>query len=75
MKRTLKFLLCGVIAIVALACTKESIDDSRLSTPNFTATVDGNTITLAWEAVTSAAYYNINVNGAQDIKTDKTGPF
>lgn len=72
MKRTLKFLLCGVIAIVALACTKESIDDSRLSTPNFTATVDGNTITLAWEAVTSAAYYNINVNGAQDIKTDKT---
>jgi hypothetical protein len=73
MKTTLKALLAGLVVIMAWSCetTGETSNDGRLATPYFTANVDGNTITVAWEEVTGAAYYEVGLNPGSIEKTDK----
>ena len=73
MKKAIKMLLCGVLAIAAIACTKDEVTgENRLATPEFTANAQENSINIAWTSVDGAAYYEISVNEAQIIKTDKT---
>ena len=72
MKQTLKAILAGVIVLMAAACENtEPNKDGRLETPNFTANVDGNEITVAWEEVTGAAYYEVTLTPGATEKTDK----
>lgn len=72
MKQTLKAILAGVIVLMAAACENtEPNNDGRLATPNFTANVDGNVITVVWEEVAGAAYYEVALNPGSIEKTDK----
>ena len=71
MKRTLSAFVAGIIALVAMSCETPNLDD-RLATPNFNVTVEGNKITVAWEKVTGAAYYEVGLNPGSIAKTDKT---
>lgn len=73
MKTTLKALLAGLVVIMAWSCetTGETSNDGRLATPYFTANVDGNTITVAWEEVAGAAYYEVALDPGSIVKTDK----
>ena len=71
MKRTLSAIVAGIIALVAMSCETADLGD-RLATPNFNVTVEGNTITVAWEKVTGAAYYEVGLNPGSIAKTDKT---
>ncbi|MBO7261885.1 MAG: hypothetical protein J6U95_03010 [Alistipes sp.] len=71
MKRTLSAIVAGIIALVAMSCETANLDD-RLATPNFNVTVDGNTLIVAWEKVTGAAYYEVSLNPGSVEKTDKT---
>ena len=72
MKKVIKMLLCGVVAIAAIACTKDATEGNRLATPDFTANVQDNAINIAWASVDGAAYYEISINESQTIKTEKT---
>ena len=72
MKQTLKAILAGVIVLMAAACENtEPNNDGRLATPNFTANVDGNVITVVWEEVAGAAYYEVTLDPGSIEKTDK----
>ena len=70
MKRILSALLAGIIALVAMSCETADLSD-RLATPNFTLTVNENSITVVWEQVTGAAYYEVALNPGSIEKTDK----
>ena len=70
MKRTLSAFLAGIIALVAMSCETADLGD-RLATPNFTLTVNENSITVVWEQVTGAAYYEVALNPGSVEKTDK----
>lgn len=72
MKRTLSAIIAGIIVLFAASCeTNEPGNDGRLATPYFTVNVDGNVITVAWEEVTGAAYYEVGLEPGSIEKTDK----
>lgn len=72
MKRTLSAIIAGIIVLFAASCeTNEPSNNDRLATPNFTARAEGNVITVAWEAVTGAAYYEVGLEPGSIQKTDK----
>lgn len=74
MKNLFNTLLAGVVALMFIGCEdagKEKIE-GQLATPEFTCTVDANTIMVSWEAVEGAAYYEITLSNKATEKTDKT---
>lgn len=72
MKRTLSAIIAGIIVLFAASCeTNEPGNDGRLATPYFTVNVDGNVITVAWEEVTGAAFYEVGLEPGSIEKTDK----
>ena len=72
MKNTIKLLMCAIFAFAFIGCTPEQTENvDRLATPYFTLNVDGNVITVAWEEVTGAAYYEVSLDPGSIKKTDK----
>lgn len=73
MKNTIKFLMCAILAIAFVGCTEsgEGGNDGRLPAPVFTANVEGNMITVAWEEVAGAAYYEVALSPGSIESTDK----
>ena len=74
MKNTIKVLMCAILAFAFVGCTEGGGDDNknRLATPNFSLRVDGNEITVSWEEVDGAAYYEVTLDPGSIEKTDKT---
>lgn len=70
MKNTIKLLMCAVMALCFASCTPES--ETPATTLNFGVNVHENDITVVWDAVTSAVYYEVQLNDNEAIKTDKT---
>lgn len=72
MKRTLSAIIAGIIVLFAASCeTSEPSNSDRLATPYFTVNVSGNVITVAWEEVAGAAYYEVGLEPGSIEKTDK----
>jgi hypothetical protein len=71
MKNVFRMLLVAMVAILAIACEKNPVEDGRLATPKFNCTVTDNEILVSWEAVSGAAYYEIALNGYEAERTDK----
>ena len=74
MKKTIYSLFAAIIAFTAISCETpaEQNNDNRLQTPAFTLNVQGNSIVVAWEKVTGAAYYEVALDPGSIEKTDKT---
>ena len=74
MKNTIKVLMCAILAFAFVGCTEGNGDDNknRLATPNFSLRADGNEITVSWEEVDGAAYYEVALDPGSIAKTDKT---
>lgn len=70
MKNTIKLLMCAVVALCFASCTPES--ETPATTLRFGVNVHENDITVVWDAVTSAVYYEVQLNDNEAIKTDKT---
>lgn len=72
MKRTLSAIIAGIIVLFAASCEQGLPGNSdRLATPYFTVNVDGNVLTVAWEEVAGAAYYEVGLEPGSIAKTDK----
>ena len=72
MKNIFKGLLVFMIGVFALSCTpSETPNDNRLQAPEFNCNVTENSITVSWNAVAGAAYYEISLNNEVE-RTDKT---
>lgn len=73
MKNTIKFLMGALLALVFVGCadTPSEQETNRLSSPEFTTRVDGNSILVSWNSVSGAAYYEIKLNDLEAEKTDK----
>lgn len=75
MKNTIKILMSAILALAVVGCTENNGENAgnsdRLATPNFTANVSGNIITVAWEEVSGAAYYEVSLDPGSIEKTDK----
>lgn len=72
MKRTLSAIIAGIIVLFAASCEQALPGNSdRLATPYFTVNVDGNILTVAWEEVAGAAYYEVGLEPGSIAKTDK----
>lgn len=74
MKKFIYTLFTAIIAFMAISCETpaEPNNDNRLQTPAFTLNVQGNSIVVAWEKVTGAAYYEVALDPGSIEKTDKT---
>ena len=74
MKNLFNTLLAGVVALMFIGCEEAGKGrvEGQLATPEFTCSVDGNTIMVSWEAVEGAAYYEITLSNKATEKTDKT---
>ena len=74
MKKFIYSLCAAIIAFMAISCETpaEPNNDNRLQTPAFTLNVQGNSIVVAWEKVTGAAYYEVALDPGSIVKTDKT---
>ena len=74
MKKFIYSLFAAIIAFMAISCETpaEPNNDNRLQTPAFTLNVQGNSIVVAWEKVTGAAYYEVALDPGSIEKTDKT---
>lgn len=74
MKKIIYSLFAAIIAFMAISCETpaEQNNDNRLQTPAFTLNVQGNSIVVAWEKVTGAAYYEVALDPGSIEKTDKT---
>lgn len=74
MKKFIYSLCAAIIAFMAISCETpaEPNNDNRLQTPAFTLNVQGNSIVVAWEKVTGAAYYEVALDPGSIEKTDKT---
>ena len=72
MKNTIKILMCAILAFAFMGCTKSGEENNgRLATPKFTINVEGNTLIVAWEEISGAAYYEVGINPGSIHKTDK----
>ena len=73
MRNTIKVLMCAILAFAFVGCTEsgEENNANRLATPNFTARAEGNQITVSWEEVAGAAYYEVALDPGSVEKTDK----
>lgn len=74
MKKIIYTLFTAIIAFMAISCETpaEPNNGNRLQTPAFTLNVQGNSIVVAWEKVTGAAYYEVALDPGSIEKTDKT---
>lgn len=70
MKNTIKLLLCAVVALCFASCTDNQGEDT---TPkfNFYLTVKDNNIIATWDAVAGSAYYQLQLDQNEVVKTDK----
>ena len=72
MKLLLKSLFVTALVAVVMGCTKNGADNGNsLTTPEFTANSNENSIVVSWTAVTGAAYYEIKLDEGAAEKTDK----
>ena len=73
MKNTIKILMCAILAFAFVGCTKsgEENNSNRLATPNFSLRAEGNIITVSWEEVLGAAYYEVALDPGSVEKTEK----
>ena len=72
MKNIFSAIFSAVVVLMAVACTPQEEQGDRLATPNFTARVEGNVITVAWEEVAGAAYYEVALEPGSVERTDLT---
>ena len=74
MKKFIYSLCAAIIAFMAISCETlaEQNNGDRLETPKFTLNVQGNSIVVAWEKITGAAYYEVALDPGSIEKTDKT---
>lgn len=71
MKNILKSLFVAVVAIMAISCENNAVEDGRLATPEFNYNVTDNTVLVTWGAVEGAAYYEITLVNVATEKTEK----
>ena len=73
MKNTIKILMCAILAFAFVGCTEsgEENNSNRLATPNFSLRAEGNIITVSWEEVLGAAYYEVALDPGSVEKTEK----
>ena len=67
-------LMCAILAFAFAGCTPdENVEENkdRLATPNFTLAVTDNVITVTWNEVVGAAYYEVTLDPGSIEKTDK----
>ena len=73
MKKIFTLFAAAVITLMAVGCeSKEPINTDQLPAPEFSANANENSITVSWTTVEGAAYYQIQLNDAEPVKTDKT---
>jgi hypothetical protein len=74
MRNIIKVLMCAILAFAFVGCTKsgEENNANRLATPNFSLRAEGNIITVSWEEVLGAAYYEVALDPGSVEKTEKT---
>ena len=65
--------MCAILAFAFVGCTKsgEENNANRLATPNFSLRAEGNIITVSWEEVLGAAYYEVALDPGSVEKTEK----
>lgn len=73
MRNIIKVLMCAILAFAFVGCTKsgEENNANRLATPNFSLRAEGNIITVSWEEVLGAAYYEVALDPGSVEKTEK----
>lgn len=73
MRNIIKVLMCAILAFAFVGCTKsgEENNSNRLATPNFSLRAEGNIITVSWEEVLGAAYYEVALDPGSVEKTEK----
>jgi hypothetical protein len=73
MKNIIKLFALSLIGIMAIACTNEPMpsNPNSLKAPLFSCNVTENVITVTWNAVEGAAYYQVALNDDEPAKTDK----
>ena len=71
MKNTIKLLMCAMMAFCFSSCTDETGSDV-VADFNFTISAIENTLAVTWNGVEGAAYYEVQLNDDQAIKTDRT---
>ena len=73
MKKIFTLFAAAVVALMAIGCEPvEPTNENQLVAPEFSANANENSITVSWVAVEGAAYYQIQLNDAEPVKTDKT---
>ena len=65
--------MCAILAFAFVGCTEsgEENNANRLATPNFSLRAEGNIITVSWEEVLGAAYYEVALDPGSVEKTEK----
>ena len=73
MKNILTLFAAGIIALLAIGCEtpEQPANSNRLATPEFNANAYENSITVSWLAVDGAAYYQLQLDNNEPVKTDK----
>ena len=73
MRNIIKVLMCAILAFAFVGCTEsgEENNSNRLATPNFSLRAEGNIITVSWEEVLGAAYYEVALDPGSVEKTEK----
>lgn len=74
MKNIIKLFALSLIGFMAIACTPEPdmpTNPNSLKAPEFSCNVTENTITVSWNAVEGAAYYEVTLSNNDPISTDK----
>lgn len=70
MKNTIKLLMCAAMAFCFASCT-DPADSPATEKYSFALSAVENTIIASWEAVDGAAYYQIQLDDNDAVKTDK----
>lgn len=68
MKNTIKLLMCALFAFAFASCTPNEENKSDF---NFFLSVKENTIVATWSAVDGSAYYELQLNDNEAVKTNK----
>lgn len=70
MQNTIKLLMCAVMALCFASCTPS--EEALKEKLNLAINVNDNNISVVWNAITGAVYYEVQLNDEAAIKTDKT---
>lgn len=72
MKNFFRLFTAALALLAFVGCEKgaEETSEPRLATPSFKYSVEENSIVIAWEPIANAAYYTVQLDEAEAVKTE-----